>query len=388
MGTELVTPGHPPPLDTLIVMGIAVGVLRAHPAASIEVKKQGSSYRITIDIDGQITWDRVYEALSEKMLFEVERLSYGWGSLYSAFGPQRGIKPKDLSGRFEELVELARKDFPKIAQEYSEQSQHAAREGRSWKRKKLYTAYLPIAPWAGKYFAGTYEYREEPYTLCPLCSFLAWSGILSSSSVITYVAEGKRGTVYAVPDPIRVRDYDLALLALVFAEKKGERRLRNDIPLLAAPLLILASGETVWPIRGEYGLYVWKYEGAGNFLGIKGFAQLPLSPLLEFVARAKARGKYLPRLIGYLASRKGDPSLIALITECLAYGEPDPYTVVRSIWSLLSRAKDERERRVLRWLDRGVAEGLFEVWKKYWEGHRAGGTPSSATTVAGTGSWT
>jgi hypothetical protein len=322
------------------------------------------------------------------MLFEVERLSYGWGNLYSAFGPQRGIKPKDLSGRFEELVELARKEFPKIAQEYSEQSQHAAGEGRGGKRKKLPTAYLPIAPWAGKYFAETYEYREEPYALCPLCSFLAWSGILSSSSVITYVAEGKRGTIYAVPDPIHVRDYDLALLALVFSEKKGERRLRNDIPLLAAPLLILASGETVWPIRGEYGLYVWKYEGAGNSLGIKGFAQLPLSPLLEFVARAKARGKYLPRLIGYLASRKGDPSLIALITECLAYGEPDPYTVVRSMWSLLSRAEDERGRRVLRWLDKGVAEELFEVWKKYWEGHRAGGTPSSATTVAGTGSWT
>jgi hypothetical protein len=384
MSTELVTPGHSPPLDTLIAMGIAVGILQAHPAARIEVKKQGSSYRITID--GQVTWDRVYETLSEKMLFEVERLSYGWGSLYSAFGPRRDIKPKDLSGRFEELVELARKEFPKIAQEYSEQSQHAAREGRGG--KKLPTAYLSIAPWAGKYFAGTYKYQEKPYALCPLCSFLAWSGILSSSSVITYVAEGKRGTIYAVPDPIHVRNYDIALIALVFAEKKGERRLRNDIPLLAAPLLILASGETVWPIRGEYGLYVWKYERAGNFPSIKGFAQLPLSPLLEFVARAKARGKYLPRLIGYLASRKGDPSLIALITECLAYGEPDPYTVVRSIWSLLSRAEDERGRRVLRWLDKGVAEELFEVWKKYWEGHRAGGTPSSATTVAGTGSWT
>jgi hypothetical protein len=386
MSTELVTPGHSPPLDTLIAMGIAAGVLRAHPAASIEVRKQGSSYRISID--GQVMWNRVYEELSERMLFEVKRLRYRWGDLYSAFGPQQGIKPEDLSRIFEELVELALKDFPKIAQEYSEHSQHAAREGRGGKRKKLLTAYLPVAPWAGKYFAETYEYQKEPYALCPLCSFLAWSGILSSSSVITYTAKDKRGTIYAVPDPIHLRNYDLALLALVFSEKKGGRRFRNDIPLLAAPLLILASGETVWPIGGEYGLYVWKYERAGNFPGIKGFAQLPLNPLLEFVARAKARGKYLTRLIEYLASRRGDPSLIALITECLVYGEPDPYTVVRNIWSLLSQAEDERKRKTLRWLDKGVAEELFRVWKKYWEGHRAGGTPSSATTVAGTGSWT
>jgi hypothetical protein len=386
MSTELVTPGHSPPLDTLIAMGIAVGVLRAHPAARIELRKQGSSYRISID--GQVMWNRVYEGLSERMLFEVKRLRYRWGDLYSAFGPQRGIKPEDLSRRFEELVELARKDFPRIAQEYSEHSQHAAREGRGGKRKKLFTAYLPVAPWAGKYFAETYEYQEEPYALCPLCSFLAWSGILFSSSVITYVAEDKRGTIYAVPDPIHLRNYDLAFLALVFGEKKGERSIRSDIPLLAAPLIILAPGETIWPIKGEYGLYMWKYEGAGNFLSIKGFAQLPLNPLLEFVARAKARGKYLTRLIEYLASRRGDPSLIALITECLVYGEPDPYTVVRNIWSLLSQAEDERKRKILRWLDKGVAEELFRVWKKYWEGHRAGGTPSSATTVAGTGSWT
>jgi hypothetical protein len=46
MSTELVTPGHSPPLDTLIAMGIAVGTLQAHPAARIEVKKQGFSCRI------------------------------------------------------------------------------------------------------------------------------------------------------------------------------------------------------------------------------------------------------------------------------------------------------------------------------------------------------
>lgn len=375
MSTELVTPGHSPPLDTLIAMGIVIGVLQANPVARITVKKQGFTYRVTIN--EQVMWDKVFEALSERWLFEIKRLRYGMGAFYSAFGPQRGIKPAELSKRFEELVELAQKDFPRIAQEYSEDSQHVTREGRGGKRKKLYTAYLPIAPWAGKYFAGTYKYKEDPYALCPLCSFLAWSGLLSSSAVMTYVAEDKRGTIYAIPDPIDVSNYDLAFLALIFGEKK-EKSFHNNIPLLAVPLLVLASGETIWHIRGKYGLYVWKYEGTGNFLSLKDFSQLPLSPLLDFVAGAKAKGKYLPKLIEYLASREGDPSLIALITECLIYGEPDPYTVLRNIWSLLSQARDKRAKRILRWLDKGVAEVLFRVWKKYWEGHGTGGTPSYA----------
>jgi hypothetical protein len=385
MSVELVTPGHSPPLDTLITLGIVTGIFQAHSTAHVAVRKQGISYRITID--EQVEWGEVYAKLSERMLFEAERLRYGRGDLCSAFGPQAGIKFQELSEVFKEVVEKACDPFLRITLEYAEGSQHAAREGRGKKRKELRTAYLPVAPWAGKYFAGTYKYREEAYTLCPVCTFLAWSGLLSSS-VITYKAENKRGAIYAVPDPMRVRGYDLALLALVFREKK--EWIPNDIPLLAAPLLVLASGETVWPVEGEYGLYVWKYEGSGAFLGIRGFSQLSLMPLLEFVARAKAEGKYLARLVRYLAGKeRGDPSLIAQITECLVYGDPDPYTVVRNVWSLLVRSeKGEKRGERTKWLERSFVDALFRVWRRYWRGHRAGCTPSSAKTVAGTGSWT
>jgi len=86
-----------------------------------------------------------------------------------------------------------------------------------------------------------------------------------------------------------------------------------------------------------------------------------------------------------------DPSLVAQITECLAYGEPDPYTVVRSIWSFLARKERERregEARTSRLLEKGFAEALFNVWQEYWRGHGGWSTPSSATPVTGIGSWT
>jgi len=391
MAVELVTPGHSPPLDTLIALGIASGVLQAHPTAEVLVEKEGASYRIVIG--GQVEWDKVHDKLSEKMLFEMERLRYRTGDLYSAFGPQKGIELRKLSETFKGIVELAREPMLRITFEYSEGAQHAAREGRGRGRRGTYTAYLPIAPWAGKYFTGTYRYGEEPYTLCPLCAFLAWSGLLSSSSIITYVTKEKRGTIYVVPDPLSVKGYDLALLSLIFGEKRG--RVRDDVPLLAAPLLALATGETLWPVEGDYGLYVWKYEGAGAFLGIRGYSQLPLRPLLEFAAEAKSRGRYLARLIKRL-----DPSLVAQIAECLAYGEPDPYTVVRSVWSFLSQQKKRGRRegevrkrggnaRTSRLLEKGFAEALFGVWQRYWRGVTgAGGTPSSATPVTGIGSWT
>jgi len=376
MSIELVTPGHSPPLDTLIALGIVSGVFQAHPAAEVIVEKQGASYKITIRERAE--WDKVYAKLSEKMLFEIERLRYGTGDLLSAFGPQMGIQFQKLSETFKDIVELAREPMLNITHEYSGDAQHAAREGRGKKRKGTYTAYLPIAPWAGKYFAATYGYKEEAYTLCPLCAFLAWSGLLTSSSIISYTAENKRGTIYVVPDPLSMRGYDLALFSLIFGEKRG--RIRNDVPLLAAPLLVLTSGETVWPLEGVYSLYAWKYEGAGAFLGIRGYSQLPLKPLLEFVAEAKARVKRLTKLIKLL-----DPSLVAHITECLVYGEPDPYTIVRSIWAFLAQKKETRTQRLL---EKGFADVLFNVWKNYWRGHRGWGTPSSATPVTGIGSWT
>jgi len=376
MSIEIVTPGHSPPLDTLVALGIVSGVFQAHPTAEVVVEKLGAAYRIKIH--GQVEWDKVYSELSERMLFEAERLRYETGHLRSAFGPQKGIESQKLSGIFKDIVELARKPMLDITHEYAEDAQHATKEGRGKKRRGAYTAYLPVAPWAGKYFAATYRYSEEAYILCPLCAFLAWSGLLSSSSIVTYVVKNKRGTIYAVPDPVSMRGYDLALLSLIFGEKRGW--IRNDVPLLAAPLLVLATGETVWPVEGEYSLYVWKYEGAGTFLGIREYSQLPLKPLLEFVAEAKSRGRYLARLIKRL-----DPSLLAQITECLAYGEPDPYTVVRSIWSFLTQKRKERMSRLL---EKGFAEALFNVWQEYWRGHRGWSTPSSTAPVTGIGSWT
>jgi len=122
----------------------------------------------------------------------------------------------------------------------------------------------------------------------------------------------------------------------------------------------------VWSVEGEYSLYVWKYK-AGAFLGIRGYSQLPLKPLLEFAAEAKFRSRYLTRLIKRL-----EPLPVAQITECLAYGEPDSYTVVRSIWLFLAQKgreqkegevrKKGREAQTSRLLEKGFAEALFNVW--------------------------
>uniref|UniRef100_A0A7C1T5I7 Uncharacterized protein n=1 Tax=Thermofilum pendens TaxID=2269 RepID=A0A7C1T5I7_THEPE len=357
METRLVTPGHSPPLDTLIALGLANGVLQACPTASLLVRKRGVCYEIRIK--GQVNWEEVHAKLSDAIMFEARRLRFGMGDLLRAFGPQRGIKFEELEGRFLDLTKKAYNHMLEVEKEYSQEAQHAASEGRV-KGRRGRTAYLPIAPWAGKFFAGTYKYQKRQYTLCPLCSFLAWAGILTSSSLIKYRKRDKRGTIYVVPDPIHMEGYDLALLSLLFREKRTY--IPEDLPLLAIPLLVLSTGETIWPVEGEYGLYVWKYEQVGNFPGIRGYSQQPLRPLLEFVAKAKSRGGRLARLVRVLSQR--DPAALAQIVECLSYGEPDPYTVVRSVWTSLNQ--EERRTELLKLLERSFAEALYEVWRSYW----------------------
>lgn len=364
MEVRLATPGHAPPLDTFIALGVANGILEAHPTAKLNVKKRGSSYEIRIEAD-RIDWESVYAALADQLTFEAKRLYNRTGDIFLAFGPQRSPSPEELSVQLERLVEEVRELVLRLPSEYSEGSRHVANEGKSGhsKSSRSYTAYLPLAPWAGKYFASTYSYKEGAYRVCPLCYFLAWSGLLTSSAVVEHRRKGKWVVYYVAPDPVDVEGADLALLSLIFREKRRQRRrIREEVPALALPLLVLATGETLWPvIESSFGLFMWTYEKAGQSLGVRRYSQLPLKPLLDFIAKAKARGRHLARLVEYLSVR--DPVALAQITECLAYGKPEPYDVVRGVWSLIEQEKDRRYSRLL---EREFAEALFDVWREYW----------------------
>ena len=48
---ELITPGHAPPLDTLIALGLSQSIINVDPDAELSVKKRGNRYRILVETD-------------------------------------------------------------------------------------------------------------------------------------------------------------------------------------------------------------------------------------------------------------------------------------------------------------------------------------------------
>ncbi|RLE84287.1 MAG: hypothetical protein DRJ67_10785 [Thermoprotei archaeon] len=384
---SLVTPGHAPPMDTLIALGIVAAVLDACPEANVSVWREGSRYRIRLK--GHIDRGGLLECVLNTLRFEAEYAAMtGEGKFAYARMPQPAMRVELLREIADDL-ELEGTD-PLIA--YSRPEHALTRgEGRAGKSrsKRLRVAHVQIAPWAGKYITsakegeGTYFYAETEYVACPLCLALAWMGLLKATAVIAARHKKSIRVFYVAPDPIRMNMPDLALLLLVFGEKY-ELIPCEGPPLLAAPLLPLASGETLHPLKGGCRITVWEHARTGQFIGIRGLASLPLRPLLEFIAKAKSEGRYLPALVEDL--RFSDPSLLAEIVECLVFGEPDPYSVVRDLWSQLSRDK-RRER--LRWLEQGMVDALFKVWARRHGasgGHGARTPRHTPYSVAGLGS--
>lgn len=367
MSYNLLSPGHPQPLDTLVALGLATLILDADPNSKVKLRKSGN-YILSISTSAES--NELYEIMLNA--FSVDF----YDKLKLVIKPQPALRLETIF----ELVELAEGENLNPFLEY-QRPYHIISfgEGRrdNLKRREIESskAYLQVAPWAGKYTALSYKSKERPYITCNLCAALAWYGIMRMASVIAVTRSDETKVVYSLPDIVsEVQTEDILVMSSIFGEKFDEI-FETSIPILASPLITLASGETIYPLKDtSFDVFIWEHSRMGSpktgqTISARNLCRVPLSPIMSFVAEAKARNVPLAVLLNYLLKgfgRKeggkrieGRPELLSEIVECLVYGNPDPYTIARNIWSLLSEEGDH----ALRLLSLGLVEAIFSVYR-------------------------
>lgn len=350
---DLLTPGHPQPLDLLVGLGLALAILDVDPASKVTLQRVGT-YHL-----------RVKTRAKGRDLLRVIKRAYTldyYEKLLGMLRPQPGVESKILSlprNAWQEMLDPFQEySLPNHLKKRGEGRSGKSGEGRSGKRE---TTHVQVAPWAGKYVATSYRAIEDKYYLvCPLCAAFAWYGALRTASVYVVYKRKKIDVVYSLPDPSTASTEDLLLLSAIFGEK-FEQLQGSDVPALAAPLITLAEGESIYPLMDKaIDVYVWKHSKERTFIAIRGLARLPMSPLLKFIAEAKAENAPIARLVRLVVRGKddiaGEPELLSTLVECLIYGTPEPYNVIRSLWSYLYRQK------ATHLLRRSIVEPLYSVW--------------------------
>ncbi len=100
------------------------------------------------------------------------------------------------------------------------------------------------------------------------------------------------------------------------------------MPLLAAPLYWLSTGETLYATDADLELVVWRVAKSGNFQRALDAAALNLRRLMEFIADVKYVLDGWPHAAERLVTEA--PEVLALLTEYVLYGG-DLYAVARSL---------------------------------------------------------
>jgi len=68
----------------------------------------------------------------------------------------------------------------------------------------------------------------------------------------------------------------------------------------------------------------------------------------------------LAALVEFLG--RSDPASLSSVVECLAFGAPDPYSVVRDIWACIAQRSGEAPKHYL--LEPSTVAALYEVWHR------------------------
>jgi len=376
---RLHTPGHGPILDALILYGLIEGVVVADPYAEVEVRPYSWAYEIEVETDAggaEVGRAAAETLLSDLMVVEV--LSPGneitlelseLSKFVKANLPQRSQLGTFLRRMKEAADQVAQGLFDPF-KEYSD-VEHALnrKEGRGSKKGKL-TAHIPISGIYGKYVGSSFKAEAKGYHLCPLCSTLAWVGMVNYVPILSYFGKGETSVTYIVPQPtIPVEDVT-ALLALkdVADTRRMERvlpRLRNvKVPAIAAPLVVLAVGETTAALS-DVGLIatVYEYGRAGGGYGVRTYGSVPLDRLLRFIEAAKLRSDKLTRLIQALI-RTEEVGALAVLAETVAFGGLErAYGALRTLRAALWQAerRDEEVRNAEVLLDEQLVEAILET---------------------------
>ncbi len=217
---------------------------------------------------------------------------------------------------------------------------HAANsnEGRRSSRVNP-TAYLPLGPIYGKYLSRDYVVKENvQYTICPTCFLMANMGLAYGSFVLRVNKGNRINSIMVTLIPsVKADLIDIVLVQRAFEHRYNEFNL--DIPILAAPLIVLSFGETLYAFENMDAL-IWIYEKSGNFMRIPNYIQINIEGLLKAISDIKYHIPQWPRILNdcFLKNEDG-PIILAELSESIINNtiKDNIYNITREIVEFLKK---------------------------------------------------
>lgn len=219
---------------------------------------------------------------------------------------------------------------------------HAANsnEGRRSSRVNP-TAYLPLGPPIyGKYLSRDYVVKKNvQYTICPPTCFLMANMGLAYGSFVLRVNKGNRinSIMVTLIPSVKADLIDIVLVQRAFEHRYNEFNL--DIPILAAPLIALSFGETLYAFENMDAL-IWIYEKSGDSMRIPNYIQINIEGLLKAISDIKYHIPQWPRILNdcFLKNEDG-PIILAELSEAIINNtiKDNIYNITREIVEFLKK---------------------------------------------------
>ena len=320
--TTIYTPGHGLVTDTLIMHGV-VRVLAHMGIYDMRVRRLGERY--------EITFDGKPKKIADTDIAELMQLSANkYLEEKRAVGPLRKIQQVNINvaarvfgSWVSDLAQaILNADITDLTQDHKERR----REGRTTS-KTLNTLHIALSSVYGKYAQRDYSVRGNlQYGVCDTCFTLANIGLVYGAAALVARKADRHDVIFmsvAPADEIDGRD-----LLVMQRLTEGYRIVGEEMPLLAAPIYWLSTGETLYATDAELDLVIWRNVRSGNFLRSLDATTINLERLAKFIAEAKHYLRNWPRIVEDLA--RNAPETLAKLTEYVLFGG-DPYAVAREL---------------------------------------------------------
>ncbi len=319
---RVLTPGHDLVTDTLIMHGI-VRVLAYMGIYDAVVERRGERY--IVEFDG---WagkldktDLARQILLDAEVYRETRRPVGLLHKINEANINLAVFDNWVSDLSQALLDA---DLGELSEGHREKFE----EGRS-RSKKLVTLHITLSPLYGRYRQREYSIEEGiQYKVCNTCFSLANIGFMYGAAALIVRRGADKDVILMSPAPAdKIDAMDILLLQRLTETYKTIERV-GGMPLLAAPLYWLSTGETLYVTDADLELVVWRVAKSGNFQRALDAATLNLRRLMEFVADVKYVLDGWPHAAGRLVTEA--PEVLALLTEYVLYGG-DLYAVARSL---------------------------------------------------------
>jgi len=188
---KIITPGHNPITDSLIMWGIV------YLTEDCKGRVEGKGGRYEIFIEGECDLEKNFRKRFENKIIENPSKKKGRFDLSEEERVRNDIDPDMRTGVAESIFYVLNEIDKGVRFEDIFTFDHFEKfqEGRFGRGKILKTLYIPLSGVYGKYQLMEFKAKDKPYRACYFCISLAYLGFATSASIVRI---GKTERLYSI----------------------------------------------------------------------------------------------------------------------------------------------------------------------------------------------